>query len=315
MENVDQEDSKKLNAESQANSKSSGTSAKNQEMDSEEDHYGHTRQSVDKMLARAIKRRFTDVLDSVFFFSNAEIKTITINKDHLQLIVYIPFVLPAPSPEGGLWWDTVAAQIELRRDFAKHLRSSTFNKTFARLFHTELSHFLLERGNIGRYREEIQKLLRKLPQQELAGRPSRPIGKAVANEIKTEGVKIYQALQNMQMAITGWKDNNPKLDNPAIKKKLSRRYPLKTYPWRPFFYELIPKLPCKPYLPSKIEATKVLDEDGHPLPAKLSEPDRWSTKDIATKIMQAKLLQERGIKFPLRGIRQVLAKARPQVNN
>ena len=112
-----------------------------------------------------------------------------------------------------------------------------------------------------------------------------------------------------------WQESDPKIDDPAIKKKISRSYPVKSYPWMPLFHELIPKLPCKPYFDSKSKTTEVLDDNDQPLPVKLSEPDRWSTIAIAVKILQTKLLQERCIKFPLRGIRKVLAKALPQVNN
>ena len=315
MKNMGQEDSKKQAPESQTGPESSSGIAQKQRIASEEDHYGHTQKSVDRLVARALGRRITDVLDSAFFFSQVEIKTINIKKDNLQLIVNVPFVLPAPSLDGGLWWDGAAAQNALRRDFAQHLRSSKFKKTFANLFYTELSHFLLERGNIGKYRKEIQTLLRKLPQQELAGRPTHPIGKSVANEIKIVGKTIYLTLQKIQKTVRRWKADDPKIDDTAIQKKLSRSYPLKTYPWMRFLYELIPKLPRKAYFGAKLEATEILDDDGNPLPARLSEPDRWSTKDIATKIIQAKLSQEKHIKFPLRGIRRVLAEARRQVTN
>ncbi len=315
MERAGKEDPKELVRESQENPRASGRVAEEPASDQEKDPYGHTRESVDKMLVRAIKRRFSDVLESAFFFSTAEVKAIKINKDDLQLIVIVPFVLPQPSEDGGLWWDTAAAQKQLKRDFANHLGSSKFKKTIGNFFYTELSHFLLERGNIRKYPKEIQKSLRKLPQQALAGRTKHPIGKSIATIIRTDGVRIYQTLQNMQTAIKRWRVNDPKIENPGIKKKLSRSYPLKTYPWMAIFHDLVPKLPCKPYLDCNIQATDVLDENGHLLPAKLSEPDRWSTINIATKIIQSKLLVEQRSKFPLRGIRQVLAKARPQFAN
>jgi len=197
----------------------------------------------------------------------------------------------------------------------KHLRSSAFTKTFSNLFYTELAHFLLTLANINKYDENIQKQLRKIPQQELAGRPGHSIGKLVANEINTEGLKIYQVLQNMQKSIKHWKDLDLKIDDTAIRKKLSRSYPAKAHPWMPFFHELIPKLPPKPYFDSKGNTTEVLDDNDKLLPAKLREPDRWSTIAIAVKILQGKLLRERNTKFPLRGIRKVLAKALPQVKN
>jgi hypothetical protein len=312
MENVGQEDSKKWGAGPQANSKTLSGSAQGDKIDPEEGHHGYSQEKLDRMVTRVIKDRFTDVLN---FCLPAEIETISVGKKDFRLIVCVPFDLPDPSPDGGKWWATRAAQNKLRRDFAKHLKSGRFNKTLANLFYTELAHFLLKRDNIGRYSKGIQRLLRKIPQQTLAGRPSNPIRKHLANEITNEGVKIYQALQNIQEAIRRWKNNDPKIEDPGIKKKLSRRYLVKTYPWMPLFYELIPKLPCKPYFDTGIETTQIVDKSGHPLPARLCEPDRWSTIDIAVKIIQAKLLQERGIKFPLRGIRQVLAKARPQVNN
>jgi hypothetical protein len=314
MRNVGQKDNKKLVAESQVSSETSSGNRQKQKIDSEKDDYGHTQESVDIMIARAIRRRFTDVLDFVFFHSSAEIKKINIERDYLRLIVDVPFALPEPSG-GGKWWDTAAAQNALRRDFAKHLTSGRFKKTFGNLFYTELAHFLLKRENIGRYRKDIQTRLRKLPQQKLAGRPSHPIGKSVANEITNDGVKIHQALEKMQKTIGRWKDNDPKIDDPAIEKKLSRSYPVKSYPWMSLFHELIPKLPCKPYFDSKGKTTEILDENDQPLPAKLCEPDRWSTIVIAVKVLQTNLLHTRGIKFPLRGIRQVLAKALPQVNN
>jgi hypothetical protein len=311
MENVGHEDRKKLRVGTQANSKISSDSARGDKIGSDEVHHEYTQEILDRMMARAIGHRFTDLLN---FCPPAEIETINVGKD-LQVIVCVPFDLPDPSPDGGMWWATSGAQNDLRRDFAKHLGSGRFKKTLANLFYTELTHFLLKRDNIGRYGKGIQKLLRKIPQQKLAGRPSHPIGKTVANEITNEGVKIYRSLQNIQEAIRRWKDNDPKIEDPAIKKKLSRGYPVKTYPWMPFFYELIPKLPRKPYFESKSNATEVLDDNDRQLPVKLCEPERWSTIAVAVKILQKKLLHERRTNYALRGIRQVLAKALPQVNN
>ena len=126
MEQVGQEANKKLVSEPQTYSETSSGSAQKKNRASKGDPYGHTQESVDRFVARALGRRITDVLDSIFFFSQAEIKTLDIKKDNLQLIVNMPFVLPASSQEGGLWWDTAAAQNKLRRDFAKHLRGSKF---------------------------------------------------------------------------------------------------------------------------------------------------------------------------------------------
>src|ERR1700719_461614 len=63
MEKQGHKDSTNSVAESQANSKTSGGNTQKQETHPEENDYGHTRVSMDKILTRAIKRRFTDVLD------------------------------------------------------------------------------------------------------------------------------------------------------------------------------------------------------------------------------------------------------------
>jgi hypothetical protein len=312
MENVGQENNKKLGAGPPANPKTSSGSAHGHKIDPKESQDGYTQEKYHKMIARAIKRRFTDVLN---FCPPAEIETINVGKNELRFVVCVPFELPDPSPDGGKWWDTREAQNGLRRDFAKHLMSGRFKKILANVISTELTHFLFERDNIGRYPEGIQELLRKIPQEVLAGRPSHPIRGDVTREITNEGAKIYQAIENIKGTIRRWKKNNPKIEDPAIKKKLSRNYPVRTYSWMPLFYELIPNLPRNPYFNSRGKTTEVLDDNDKPLPAKLCEPDRWSTRAVAVKILQRKLLHERGTKFPLRGIRQVLAKALLRVNN
>jgi hypothetical protein len=312
VENVTPKGNKKLVAETQANSTTSSGSEHGPKSGLKEVDNGYTDERLDRMVVRTIRHRFTEILS---FCLPAEIETIHVGKKDLRLIVCVPFDLPDPSPDGSKWLATRAAQNQLRREYARHLKSEGFKQIVASVFHAELAHFLFERDNIGRYPERIQELLRRIPQEVLAGRPSHSIPEDVANEISDEGAKIYRDLENIKTDIRRWKKNDSKIEDPVIQKKLSRKYPETAYSWMPFFYELIPSLPLKPYFGSKGMTGELLDDKDKPLPAKLCEPDRWSTTAAVVKILQKKLFLNRGTKYPLRGIRKILAKALRQVTN
>jgi hypothetical protein len=76
----------------------------------------------------------------------------------------------------------------------------------------------------------------------------------------------------------------------------------------PFFTSL-PTLPRKPYFESKIDENDVIGPDEKVPPVKLSEPDRWSTTDIAVKILQKRLLQGTALQFSIRDIKRILIAA------
>ena len=272
--------------------------------------FEHAKARADKLLAQGIERRFTEVLDYVYVFSRAEIRRIDDRGEYLDLIFRMPFFFPEPSPDSGKWLRTASAQVELRRGFMRHLRKPEVVKELSDFLYTKLSQFLLELDGISKYGDGIQKHLRRIAQKKLAGRPSHPIEKNVAKRIRKEGVEIHKAIQDMQRMIERWKKTNPKIEDRAVRTNIGRRYP-----WMPFFNSIIPTLPCKPYFASKIEASYIVDEDGNPLPAKISEPDRWSTVDIAVKILQKKLFLETALQFSLRDVKRILTAAiRKSVN-
>lgn len=276
---------------------------------SDEDDYGHTRTTMDKLLARALERQFTEVLRWVYRYSDAEIRRIDDRGECLDIVFRMPFYLPEPEYDYGTWLATRRAQSKLRRGFINHLRKREVVKDLSDYFFTKLAQYLLELNNISRYSKAIQKHLRRIAQKMLAGRRRHPIDKNIAKRIEREGVDIYRTIQQMQRCIERWKRTNPKIEDQAITKKIDRFYPIRNYPWMPFFTSLIRRLPCKPYFGSKNDLSNGVDEVGKPLPARLSEPNRWSTIDIAVKILQKKLLQESGLQFSLQDIKGLLIRA------
>ncbi len=276
----------------------------------EEDDFDfrHTRKSLDRLIARSLERKFTEVLDSVFAFSATGIKSIDIGEDHLEVVIHVPFWLPEPSRHFGGWLRTPRAQNKLRKGFAKYLRKPDVKRTLSNFFYTELSKYLLELCKIGRFSERVRRHLRTIAQRNLAGRPSHSIRGQRAHHIKKEGITIYRTLQKIQRSIERWKKANPQIDDPGILKKLRRSYSVKRHPWITFFFALVPKLPRRHYLDSEPDST-TLDADGKLLPAKLAEPSEWSIIDITAKILQARLLKDTKTLFPLRDIKRVLAPA------
>lgn len=262
------------------------------------------RERLDKALGEHLERYFTEVLDRVYLYSSAAIERIDDRGECLDIVFRMPFFLAAPSPDAGKWLLTARARTKLRKGFMDYLRRGETVKEMSDLLYAQLSHFLLELGGINKYNDKIQAQLRKIAQKMLAGRPSHPIPNKVEKRIQKEGVNIYRAIQDMQNSIKRWK----KTDR-TIRGNIRRLYPTKKYPWLPIFVSLIPKLPYKPYYPGRTDPSGAFDEKGKPLPAKLSEPDRWSTIDIAVKILQQKLRQEIAIPFSLDDIKRTLSAA------
>jgi len=268
---------------------------------------GDARGTSEKKLALAIERRYTDVLESVFFNSNPEIKKVKVDKDSLELSVYFPFLLPQPSPGGGKWMDTTAAQRKLRRDFAQYLHGKEFGIELANFFRAHFATFLLKLGNISKYRTSIQKHLRRLPQKSNAGRRRQAIDKAIARQIRCYGPQALEWLKDLQKTVESWIRVDPQLEDEGLSKKIFRRYPAKNYPWVTFFMKIAYQIPRKPYSVSTCDNTSTYG--GELPPATLSEPTRWSTLDISAKVLQAKLAHDHGVQFPLRSIRDILRKS------
>jgi len=271
------------------------------------------RQKLDKSITLAAEGRFTDVLNTVFFFSLPEIIAVHVQKDHLCLTVHVPFFLPPPSAANSAWLSTRPSQTKLKRGFARHLRGPEFSESLSHLIYVELSKFLLELGNIGRYSESTQKYLRRIAQRRLAGRHAHPVPKRLLPEVKKKGLEIHRVVREMQRTVMTWKTTVPGIDGQEIEKRIRREYPVKSHTWMPYFFTLIPKLPRKPYA-VRIDETAA-DVTGKLPPAKLSEPNRWSTIDITVKILQAKLLADKSALFALRSIERALTQTRHQGRN
>jgi hypothetical protein len=174
---------------------------------SNDDAYGHTKTSMDRTLAQALERQFTEVLDWVYRYSDPAI-TIADRGECLDILFRMPFYFPEPDYDYGAWLATRRAQAKLRRGFIAYLRKPEVIKDLSDFFFTTLAKFLLEFKGVSRYGATIEKHLRRIAQKRLAGRRHHSIHKNTAMQIKREGIKIHQVIQEIQQSIAHWKKSD-----------------------------------------------------------------------------------------------------------
>lgn len=257
-----------------------------------------------RQIARSVESKVRSSADFSLGRFPLKIKNIKTEKDRLLISISIPFLV--------LLDEDPHLRRELKRvreGFVVYLTKKENEKQLSSFFYKQLAGFLIEIYTSKRFSPEIMKLLRRFTQRTLAGRPSRVVPADASRYIKQEGKSVLQSIRNIQVHIGDMKRHDKRLTNGTVLKKLRREFPSRRYPWIQEFLALKDNLPRRRYSPSTAtheEIPESVDPDGKLPPCGLSEPENWSTLEITTRVIQAKLLTETKVRYPLRAIRDLL---------
>jgi hypothetical protein len=255
---------------------------------------GLDKPTVNAHAARSLGRNLQLLTDDFWLDVPASIENINLEKRGLTLSLWLPFLSPPPSLESG---DRPATQKEvdqIRIGFVDFLREQqSVSRRLAGFFYSEFYTFLLGYCKIGRFDEDIRKLIKPPGERRLAGRPTLRIPLSRKLAVKQQAQTIYAGVLEMQKTIMKWKRKKPSITPDEIRDRLAFEYDCERYPWSRYALRNVLMKAKRPYESQ----------------ASFAEPEKWACPEIAAKWTQDWFHGDCGRRYDLREIRKLLRKS------
>jgi|SRR5882724_10922362 len=264
--------------------------------------YGLTRERVNELIARSLHPIISSALDT-FVFRAARIVEASAEKDHVKIMLFLPFRLPPPDYPDEFRID------ELLVDFSKYLLQQPTNRKLANHFYKELILFLSRRYNSAPVQALLEKSLALKGERRLAGRPRQRIQKKLKPEIARLGSDIFTTLQQIQKQIDKWSEKHKQLNDAEVRRLLLPKYPVGKYPWIKSFLSISDELPRTRYVPrTSDDFSPPENADGRLPSPRLSHPNSWSAFQASVKTVQDFFFRKYKRRFRLQSIRKLLSR-------
>lgn len=265
---------------------------------------GICNESIENQIARWLQADLKMLADDFWQELPAEVKNVNLQKNALLVRIKLPFRNPLPSKEGGEWLSRQKEIDRIRIAFANFLRENpSITKRLANLFYSEFHTFFMAQTKRFHFSDAIREKIERSTARRLAGRPQIPIPESAKEDVKKAVKAIHKVVLEIQAKVKSWKKRTHNIRNKSILKRLKTEYDREQYPWTRFVFVLqdLTTLPGK-------RADEFSRRLGilHVTRPSVSEPERWSTPDIAAVWAQTWFYREYGQRYDLRAIKKLL---------
>jgi len=259
---------------------------------------------LEHKIAESIMTRIREVTSLSLGYDDARITSTQIDKNRILLSISLPF-LSAPDSRIQEW---PYSRRDLKK-FVEFLRDKQNQKLLSNFFHKQLVEFLIKQHSLQKFSEPLRTLLKRSAQRSLAGRPAQTFTPRESRYIASQGKTIQHVIQELQTRVREMKRRKRDLTHPALIASLEREYSQFRYPWIKHFFEIAEHLPRRRYSSGRVaesDFTVGASSSGKLSTCRVSEPDEWSTSDIAAKILKKMLFSESGNSYPLLKIKELI---------
>ena len=237
--------------------------------------------SLNKAIYKQLRIQIKGILDPVLSFGDVRITRVS----HVDgsISFRVPFWLPPPSPDNVRWLTTLEEQRSLRQTFAVRLEAE-----LNRFLEIQLKEYLLERMDIEHYDPSIQKIVRRLFQKLLAGRPAYAHSSLNPPEKKLL-LDVRKSVESFRDAVKQLAAKN--LTDRDIRGHLRESVTSHEERYLKLFLRHCSKIPRRRY--DRYEH----DPDAYSTDTKLSEPNEWDLVRITARIAYHEILAATGKRY------------------
>lgn len=260
-----------------------------------------------QQIARSFVRGVTPEIEALWHTciidKPVQIKSVSFKKSAMRLEIDWPFVLPQPTGNPDESFSTSRDVTHFREEFRLYLLEQRKGAKFANLLHHEFVDFLPRYFRASRFenfevgepakatvRDHLEALGTEAKERRLAGPRKAVIPDRRAKQIRREGCKIIEVLQEIQKRYSRPPREITKRTEDILFTRLESDYGSERYSWMRYFRRSFRLLgPTKAW--------------NRPL---LAAPGSWSAKSLAIEILHQKYFRETGADYSLGVIGKVL---------
>ena len=293
------------------NKNAAGTLGPPESSDKIETASGMPKSLIDGRVAQWLGADLQMLADNFWYDLPAEIAKISLQGDELALCIGLPFRKPFPSDEEGGWLSNQEDVDRIRIGFVNYLSERPLvRRRLANFFYSEFHTFLIAHTKRFRFGEAIRAKIERSGARRLAGRPNIPIPKRATEDVRRQVGAIYSVVLEIQYKIKSWKKRTHNISENRILERLKAEYDSDKYPWSRYAFQNARTLPAKRAYAAYKDGTL---KDHQLTRPGVSEPERWSARDVAAQWTQIWFYRENGEQYDLREIRKLLRQ--PQKSN